>query len=111
MNDRNLSLKPIRLAISGTGNPCGNDPRSKSERTFSQNLIYLCKDKPRTAKELSEELCVPMPYIEEELDIQCRGENGSFGMLRKLENGKYVAKGEVVVMGEAFGIRITDVIK
>ena len=91
MNDRNLSLKPIRLAISGTGNPCGNDPRSKSERTFSQNLIYLCKDKPRTAKELSEELCVPMPYIEEELDIQCRGENGSYGMLRKLENGKYVA--------------------
>lgn len=91
MNDRNLSLKPIRLAISGTGDPCGNDPRSKSERTFSQNLIYLCKDKPRTAKELSEELCVPMPYIEEELDIQCRGENGSYGMLRKLENGKYVA--------------------
>ena len=91
MNDRNLSLKPIRLAISGTGNPCGNDPRSKSERTFSQNLIYLCKDKPRTAKELSEELCVPMPYIVEQLDIQCRGENGSYGMLRKLENGKYVA--------------------
>ena len=28
-----------------------------------------------------------------------------------LVNGKYVAKGEVVVMGEAFGIRITDVIK
>ncbi len=28
-----------------------------------------------------------------------------------LVNGKYVAKGEVVVIGEAFGIRITDVIK
>ena len=28
-----------------------------------------------------------------------------------LVNGKYVAKGEVVVMGETFGIRITDVIK
>lgn len=28
-----------------------------------------------------------------------------------LVNGKYVAKGEVVVLGEAFGIRITDVIK
>ncbi len=28
-----------------------------------------------------------------------------------LVNGKYVAKGEVVVIGEAFGIRISDVIK
>lgn len=89
MNERNLSLKPIRLAISGTGNPFGNDPRSKTERMFSQNLIYLCKDKPRSAKELSDELCIPMPYIEEELEIQCRGENGNYGMLRKLDNGKY----------------------
>ena len=89
MNERNLSLKPIRLAISGTGNPCGNDPESKTERIFSQNLIYLCKDKPKSAKELSDVLCIPMPYIEEELEIQCRGENGSYGMLRKLDNGKY----------------------
>lgn len=89
MNERNLLLKPVKLAISGTGNPCGNDPRTKTERIFSQNLIYLCKDKPKTAKELSEELCIPMPYIEEELEIQCRGENGKYGMLRKLDNGKY----------------------
>ena len=89
MSERTYVLKPIKLAISGTGNPCGNDPRSKTERMFSQNLIYLCKDKPKSAKELSEELCVPMPYIEEELEIQCHGENGEYGMLRKLENGKY----------------------
>lgn len=89
MSERTYVLKPVKLAISGTGNPCGNDPRSKIERMFSQNLIYLCKDKPKSAKELSEELCVPMPYIEEELEIQCRGENGKYGMLRKLENGKY----------------------
>ncbi len=89
MSERNYVLKPIQLAISGTGNPCGNDPRSKTERLFSQNLIYLCKDKPKSAKELSEALCVPMPYIEEELEIQCHGENGNYGMLRKLDNGKY----------------------
>lgn len=89
MSERTYVLKPIKLAISGTGNPCGNDPRSKTERMFSQNLIYLCKDKPKSAKELSRELCVPMPYIEEELEIQCRGENGKYGMLRKLDNGKY----------------------
>lgn len=89
MSERNYLLKPVKLAFSGTGSPCGNDPRNKAERMFSQNLIYLCKDKPKTAKELAEELCVPMPYIEEELEIQCRGENGKYGMLRKLDNGKY----------------------
>ncbi len=90
VKDKNLTLKPIKLAISGTGNPVGNDPRKKAERMFSQNLIYLCKDKPKSAKELSEELCVPMPYVEEELEIQVRGENGRYGMLRKLPNGKYI---------------------
>ena len=90
MNERNLSLKPIRLAIVGTGNPIGNDPRTKADRVLSQNLIYLCKDKAKTAKELSEELCVPMPYIEDELEIQVYGENGKYGMLRKLDNGKYI---------------------
>ena len=91
MNNRNLSLKPVHFEFLGTGDPVGNDPRVKAERTFSKNIIYLCKCEPKTAKELSEELCVPMPYIEEELEIQCRGENGSYGTLRKLGNGKYVA--------------------
>lgn len=58
---------------------------------ISKNLIYLCRRVPKTAKELSEELCVPMPYIEEELEIQCHGENGTYGMMRRLANGKYAA--------------------
>ena len=89
MNERTYVLKPIQLAFVGTGNVVGNDPAFKAERMFSQNLIYLCKDKAKSAKELSEQLCVPMPYIEEELEIQCLGENGTYGMLRKLDNGKY----------------------
>ena len=89
MNERTYVLKPIQLAFVGTGNVVGNDPAFKAERLFSQNLIYLCKDKPKSAKELSEQLCVPMPYIEEELEIQCLGENETYGMLRKLDNGKY----------------------
>lgn len=89
VGERTHILKPVKLVVFGTGNPCGNDPRTKADRMLSQNLIYLCKDRPKSAKELSEELCVPMPYIEEEVDIQCRGENGKYGMLRRLDNGKY----------------------
>ncbi len=90
MNERNLSLKPVSLAFIGTGNPTGNDPRTKAERILSQNIVYACKDKAKSAKDLSEELCVPMPYIEDELDIQIKGENGSYGLLRK-EGEKYIA--------------------
>lgn len=95
MSERNLSLKPISLAFIGTGNPTGNDPRTKAERILSQNIVYACKDKAKSAKELSEELCVPMPYIEDELDIQVKGENGSYGLLRK-EGEKYIANVIVV---------------
>ncbi len=96
MKNRNLTLKPVDFFGIGTGDPCGNDPREKIERIFSKNLIYLCKNGPKTAKELSEELCVPMLYVEQELEIQCRGLNGSYGMLRKLDNGKYALNVPVV---------------
>lgn len=89
MSERKLSLKPVTLAFIGTGNPSGNDPCTKAERILSQNIVYACKDKAKSAKELSEELCVPMPYIEDELDIQTKGENGSYGLLRK-EGEKYI---------------------
>lgn len=90
MSERNLSLKPVVLGFIGTGNPVYNDPRGKAERIFSQNLVYACKDKAKSAKELSEELCVPMLYIENELEIQVKGENGNYGLLRK-EGNKYIA--------------------
>ncbi|MBQ3149730.1 MAG: RNA polymerase sigma factor [Clostridia bacterium] len=89
MLNRNYVLKPVTLYFIGKGSPCGNDPAVKNERSFSQNLVYLCKKKPMSAKELSDKLGVPMPYIEEELEIQCNGVNGSYGTLRKLPNGKY----------------------
>lgn len=90
MNSNDITLKPINMYFLGSGNPVGNDPRIKAERLLSQNLIYLCKDIARSAKELSELLGVPMVYIEEELDIQCRGLSGTYGLLRKLDNGKYI---------------------
>lgn len=96
MNERNLSLKPVSLAFIGTGNPSGNDPRTKAERILSQNLVYACKDKAKSAGELSDELCVPMPYIEDEVDIQLKGENGSYGLLRKMGD-KYISN---VIIGE-----------
>lgn len=91
MESKDLSLKPIHIEFIGKGEPVGNNPEEKAERMLSQNLIYLCKDTPRSAKELSNLLNVPMPFIEEELEIQCAGVNGDYGLLKRLENGKYIA--------------------
>ncbi len=101
MENKNLSLKPVSFHFIGTGNPVGNQPSAVTQRTFSQNLVYLIKDKAKSARELSEELCVPMLFVEEELNIQCRGMNGEYGMVRKLENGKYIANVIVADYSEA----------
>ena len=53
--------------------------------------MYLCKSTARSAKEISEMLNIPMIFIEDELEIQCRGANGNYGLLRKLDNGKYIS--------------------
>ncbi len=89
MENQTISLYPIQLQFVGTGNPVGNDPSGKAERMLSQNLVYLCREEARSVKELSELLNVPMPYIEEEVEIQCRGENGTYGLLCKLDHDKY----------------------
>jgi len=88
---KNLTLKPVDIKFIGTGNPVGNDPREKAERILSKSIIYLCKKEALTAKDISDELSVPMPFIEDELEILVHGANGKYGLLRKLDNGKYIS--------------------
>ena len=84
-----VALDQINFVIWGTGNPAWGDPRSAGTRTFSKHIMWLCHKKPRSAAEIAEELNVPTVYVEEELEILCKGENGKYGLLRRLENGKY----------------------
>ncbi len=84
------SLEKMNFGITGTGSPATGDPRTCLQRQLSYHILWLCRDRALTAKEISEELNVPTMYIEEELEIQVRGEGG-YGALRKTENGKYTA--------------------
>lgn len=90
-HNTNKTLQPVSLTFIGTGDPVGNNPSEKADRILSQNLIYLCKSRAVSAEELSRELNVPMPYIEQELEIQCRGVNGRYGTLRRAGQGKYIS--------------------
>ena len=89
-NENAMKLQPMNWNIWGTGNPSTGQAAAHCNRQFSRHLVWLCRKQARTAKELSELLCVPMNYVEEELGIQCFGESG-YGMLRKTEDGKYIS--------------------
>lgn len=89
-----IGKKPVLLdkkefVIWGTGNPDWSDPREVCTRQFSKHIVWLCHQKPQNAAEIAEKLNVPTVYIEEELEILSAGENGQYGLLRKLDHGKY----------------------
>ena len=84
-----VALDKINYVFWGTGSPAWGDPSSTCERMFSKHIIWLCHKKPMSASEIAEELNVPTVYVEEELEILCKGENGEYGLLRRLDNGKY----------------------
>lgn len=84
-----IALNTVDFAIHGMGNPNWGDPRNVCTRQFSKQILRLCQKKPETAAEIAEKLNVPTVYVEEELDILSYGTNGKYGLLRKLDNGKY----------------------
>ena len=96
----NVTLKPIDIIFIGAGNPVGNDPRSKAERMLSKNLVYLCRNQALTAGEMSEKLNVPLPYVEEEIEIQLKGENGNYGLLRKTGKNQYISNALILDIPE-----------
>lgn len=85
-----VAFQKIDYEIWGTGMPTTGDPRTVCTRELSKQVVWLCKNKARTAKEISEELHLPMLYAEEELEIQTQGEKGNYGLLKKLPDGRYI---------------------
>ena len=84
-----ITLDKVDFEIWGTGNPVLGDPREGFERMLSKHIVWLCHKKPMSASEIAEELNVPTLYVEEELEILRKGKNGEYGLLRRLDSGKY----------------------
>ena len=82
-------LDKIDYNIWGTGDPFWGDPRDVCTRQFSKHIVWLCRKKAMSATEIASELNVPTVYVEEELEILTKGTNGEYGLLRRLENGRY----------------------
>mgnify|MGYP001024324752 CR=1 FL=1 len=88
MYNRPVALDQIEYVLYGSGDLGWSDPRGVCVRQFTKHIIWLCHKKTMSAREIAYELNVPTVYVEEELEILEAGENGRYGLLRKLENGK-----------------------
>ena len=84
-----VALDKIDFVFWGTGTPAWGDPGNVCDRTLSKHIVWLCHKKPMSASEIAQELNIPTLYVEEELEILRKGENGEYGLLRLLDNGKY----------------------
>ncbi|MBQ7378319.1 MAG: RNA polymerase sigma factor [Clostridia bacterium] len=85
-----VALNNINYTVIGTGDPWWGDPREGAfDRQLTKHVLHLCHRSPKTASEISAELNVPTLYIEQELEILTRGRNGQYGLLRRLDNGRY----------------------
>lgn len=87
-----ITLQHLELSTCGSGDPTSGDPRELIERQLSRHILWLCRKQAMSAREIAEELNVPMIYVEEELELQVRGVGKTrYGTMRRLENGKYIA--------------------
>ncbi len=93
-SQRPVVLNQIDYWIMGNGNPLWGDPRKLCTRQLPRHLVWLCRKKSVSAAEAAEELHVPTVYVEEELEILRRGENGQYGLLRWLDSGNKAATGK-----------------
>ncbi len=84
-----VALDKINYVFCGTGSPAWGDPSDVCNRTLSKHIVWLCHKKPMSASEIAEELDIPTLYVEEELEVLRKGKNGKYGLLRRLDSGKY----------------------
>ncbi len=88
-NTKPVSMEHLEFTLWGSGNPAWSDPRKVCTRQLSKHVVWLCRERPQTARSISDALHIPMTYAEEELNILKEGENGKYGMLREEKGGKY----------------------
>lgn len=82
----NLGIKPIRLTYLGHSGSPGNkgDTSDFLATSIRQNIAYAAYNKPRTIKEIAEELGISPVYVEDEVEAL-----EEHGFLDQLPGGKY----------------------
>lgn len=98
-NERPVVLDQIDYWIMGNGDILWGDPRKLCTRQLPKHLVWLCRKKSVSAAEAAEQLHVPTVYVEEEMELLRKGENGQYGLLRWLNSGNKTATGDRAATG------------
>ncbi len=79
------SYKPEDIAFSSSGKQPSGLPWSAVQRKIPKNILIEASNNPSTVEELSIELGIAIPYIEEEVKLLTDAT-----LLKRLDNGKYI---------------------
>ena len=79
------SFQPETIYFTASGNQPSGLPWSAVKRKIPVNILCQANNNPCTVEELSMELGIAMPYMEEEVSLLEQAE-----LLRRLDNGRYV---------------------
>ncbi len=79
------SYKPEDIDFSSSGRQPSGLPWSAVQRKIPKNILIEASNNPSTVEELSIELGIAVPYIEEEVKLLTDAT-----LLKKLDNGKYI---------------------
>jgi RNA polymerase sigma factor (sigma-70 family) len=87
--EQNVKLYDLMLTF-WEGDLFKYDPRDKVHSLLRKNIIFLCRKKAKSVKELSKELNIPPEIISDELS------HIPEDFIKKTENGKYIANTIVI---------------
>lgn len=79
------SFQPETIQFISSGDQPSGLPFSAVQRKLPVNILCAANNNASTIEELSMELGIAMPYMEEEVGLLVKAE-----LLRKLDNGKYI---------------------
>ena len=79
------SYKPESISFYASGNQPSGLPWSAIKRKIPVNILCQAHNNPSTLQELSLELGIAAPYMEEEVELLVKAE-----LLKKVENNKYL---------------------
>ncbi len=79
------SFQPESVGFISSGNHTSGLPQSAVSRKIPVNILCEANNNASTIEELSMELGIAMPYMEEEVELLVESE-----LLRRLDNGRYI---------------------
>ncbi|MBQ0124869.1 MAG: sigma-70 family RNA polymerase sigma factor [Clostridiales bacterium] len=79
------SFNPEDIDFSSSGNQPTGLPWDAIGRKIPRNILCAANNNPSTTEDLSMELGISVPYMEEEVSLLCDAE-----LLKKLDDGKYL---------------------